>query len=318
MFLDFLFVFLPPATGGNDSPRFPRKKTLSVKTAMSDSIFQDTKALRVFLGSRVDGSGFVRLAGIRSLAAYSGLSEREVMLNLLEAGYWPERFRRSRSVLAGHELQRLLCSRVLVVGCGGLGGHVATLLVRSGVGSLRLCDPDVFDESNLNRQMFCTESTLGRAKAEVCRERLLDIASYAGIEAHIMEAGPENLPWLMAGMDAVVDGLDSVPKKIMLEEETAKVGLPFVHGSVCREEGFAFRAGAGLCRLAGMYGSPAGQSREQHSDQDAPPDTVSVSAAGVACLMASLLLRSLISDTDWNSPLLHLDCSIPELERFAF
>ena len=276
----------------------------------------DVEALRLFLAlheGSCEGS-FVRIRGVRALAKELRLSEREAMCALLDAGFWPERFRRSRSVLSAEGLKRLLRSRVFIAGCGGLGGHAAALLARSGVGAFVLCDPDVFDESNLNRQMFCTEAALGRSKAEVCRESLLGMASYLDIQAHAVAVDAENLPGLMAGCSAVADGLDSVPKKIMLEEAAANAGLPFVHGSVNREEGFAFIEAAGGRRLASMWPD----AKEGDQAFDTSPDTVVSSAAGVACLMASLLVRALAQDDVRESALLHLDCSVPELERFEF
>jgi molybdopterin/thiamine biosynthesis adenylyltransferase len=124
----------------------------------------------------------------------------------------------------------------------------------------------------------------------------------------------ENLPGLMAGCSAVADGLDSVPKKVMLEEAASNAGLPFVHGSVNREEGFAFIEAAGGRRLAAMWPD----AKEGDEAFNASPDTVASSAAGVACLMASLLVRSLAQGEVRDSVLLHLDCSVPELERFEF
>ncbi|MBQ4616361.1 MAG: ThiF family adenylyltransferase [Mailhella sp.] len=280
----------------------------------------DADTLRRFL-SQYEGScegAFVRISGVKKLAQEFGLSEREAMCALLDAGFWPERFRRSCSVLTAEELKRLLRAKVFLAGCGGLGGHVAALLARSGVGAFVLCDPDVFEESNLNRQMFCTESTLGRSKALVCRRGLLDMASHLDVEAHVMAVDEENLPGLMRGCSAVVDGLDSILRKLMLEAGAAKAGLPFVHGSVNREEGFAFIEEAGERRLANMW--PDAEKKAETGDKsftDAP-DTVVASAAGVACLMASLLVKALAKGEVSSSALLHLDCSVPELERFGF
>ena len=287
---------------------------------LDESKKSDTEALRRILAQCKDSCEgfFVRIAGVRAVAQATGLAEREAICALLDAGLWPERFRRSRSVLSAEGLKRLLRSRVLIAGCGGLGGHVASLLARSGVGAFVLCDPDIFEESNLNRQMFCTEASLGHSKAETCREGLLSIASHLEVEAHKLALDADNLPALLTGCSAVVDGLDSVPKKLMLEEAVAKAGLPFVHGSVNREEGFAFIEAAGGNRLAGMW--PDAKERAEQGDKafTEAPDTVAVSAAGIACLMASLLVRDLASGEVKDSALLHLDTSVPELERFAF
>ena len=287
---------------------------------LDDSKKVDAEILRRILAQCKDGCEglFVRMAGVKAVAQATGLTEREAMCALLDAGFWPERFRRSRSVLSVEGLKRLLRSRVLVAGCGGLSGHAAALLARSGVGSFVLCDPDIFEESNLNRQMFCIEATLGQSKAEACREGLLGMASYLDVEAHIVALDEDNLPVLLAGCTAVVDGLDSVPKKLMLEEAATKAGLPFVHGSVNSEEGFAFIEAAGGKRLAGMW--PDAKERAEQGDKafTEAPDTVAASAAGIACLMASLLVRGLASGEVKDSALLHFDASVPELERFAF
>ena len=280
----------------------------------------DVEALRRILAQRQDSceGSFVRITGVKAVAQATGLTEREAMCALIDAGFWPERFRRSCSVLSAEGLKRLLRSRVLIAGCGGLGGHAAALLARSGVGSFVLCDPDIFEESNLNRQMFCTEATLGHSKAEACRVGLLGMASHLDVEAHTIELDEDNLPAFLAGCTAVVDGLDSVPKKLMLEEAATKAGLPFVHGSVNREEGFAFIEAAGGNRLAGMW--PDAKERAAQGDKafTEAPDTVVTSAAGIACLMASLLVRGLASGEVKDSALLHFDASVPELERFEF
>ena len=287
---------------------------------LDDSKKVDAEILRRILAQCKDGceGSFVRIAGVKAVAQATGMAEREAMCALLDAGFWPERFRRSRSVLSAEGLKHLLRSRVFIAGCGGLGGHAAALLARFGVGSFVLCDPDIFEESNLNRQMFCTEATLGQAKAEACCEGLLGMASHLEVEAHIVALDADNLPALLDGCTAVVDGLDSVPKKLMLEEAATKAGLPLVHGSVNREEGFAFIEAAGGHRLAGMW--PDAKERAEQGDKafTEAPDTVATSAAGIACLMASLLVRGLASGEVKDSALLHFDASVPELERFEF
>ena len=124
---------------------------------------------------------FVSLAGLRAWAEETGISLRAAMIDLLAENIWPERFRRNFGLFSAAEMARLLQSRALVLGCGGLGGHVTELLARSGVGRIRLVDNDVFDESNLNRQRFCSERALGRPKAQTTREALADIAAHDGL-----------------------------------------------------------------------------------------------------------------------------------------
>ena len=104
-----------------------------------------------------------------------GVSLRDVEDAALRAGILPLRYLRNRNTIGIGQQLRLLRSRVAVIGCGGLGGHVIEALARLGVGSITAVDPDVFEESNLNRQVFSSINVLGRNKAEVAAERVAEI-----------------------------------------------------------------------------------------------------------------------------------------------
>ena len=255
---------------------------------------------------------FVGLEGLRLWAASQALTLRAAMIYLLGQNIWPERFRRNFGLVTAEEMTRLLQSRALVLGCGGLGGHVAELLARSGVGSIRLVDNDVFDESNLNRQRFCSESMLGQRKVCVVRNGLADIASHVETEAFELVADEGNLPDLVAGMDVALDCLDNISAKTALERAALAAGVPFVHGSVLREEGFCY-ANSGLqAHLEELY--PQGQS-DSELGQARREGVGTLAPASVACLMAKLALRAILQRTA-SSALYYLDLSVPELERF--
>lgn len=257
---------------------------------------------------------FVSLAGLRAWAEAAGLSLRAAMIRLLAENIWPERFRRNFGLLSAADLARLLQCRALVLGCGGLGGHVAELLARCGVGRIRLVDDDVFDESNLNRQRFCSERTLGRAKAQATRDALADIASHVEAEALRVAADERNLADLVAGMDLALDCLDSIPAKTALEQAALAAGVPFVHGSVLRDEGFCYVNSGPAARLKELYPSGAGQ---QETARGRREGISALAPASVACLMVRLGLNAVLGRGP-DSPLLHLDLSVPELERFSW
>lgn len=268
--------------------------------------------LAPFLHQGKDGAGVGR-GGIRLLAEKYGMSERAVMTELLSHDIWPERFSRCRGVLSAGNLTTLLSTRILVAGCGGLGGHVSALLARLGAGSLVLCDPDTFEESNLNRQLFCTEKAIGLPKAEVCREGVLGIASYMDVEAHVTALDEKTLPGLLEGVDVVMDCLDSVARKKMLEEEARKAGVPCVQGSVARNEGLALFDSSFALPFSRIYpGEDAGNT------EGAAMNTHVLTVAGTAALMVSLLMRKLCMGRDDGGKLLHLDLSVPELETLSF
>ena len=268
--------------------------------------------LSPFLRER-DGERSVSAEGIRTLARKLQMPERNVMMKLLELGVWPERFSRCRGVFTAGALIRMLSAKILVAGCGGLGGHVTDLLARMGTGSLVLCDPDIFEESNLNRQHFCTEKTLGKLKAEACRDGLLNIASYMDIEVHAVALDEENLPLLLKGTDAVMDCLDSIARKKMLEKAAREAGVPCVQGSVARNEGLALFDLSGRLPFSHVYPGEDAGNRE-----GAPMNTHALTVAGTACLMVSLLMRRLCLDKNDDGKLFHLDLSVPELEKLEF
>lgn len=255
----------------------------------------------------------VSFAGIRFLAKELQLPERDVMIALLRQDIWPLRLVRGRGAFSGEDIARLMELRILMAGCGGLGGMTAELLARMGAGHLVLCDPDVFEESNLNRQCFCTEKTLGLPKAEACRSGLLDIAPYMDIEALPVALDEKNLPGLLERADVVIDCLDSVAKKKMLEKAAWTAGVPCVHGAVSRSEGFTmFDSGIPLpCAL--LYPEEG----EQAADH-APMDAHALTVAGTSCLMVSLLMRRIRGHRSGDGRLFHIDLSIPELEALAF
>lgn len=254
---------------------------------------------------------------------------RQVMDECLSRHIWPERFRRNYGLFSVMAMRRLLGARVLLAGCGGLGGHLAGLLARLGVGAFVLCDPDNFTESNLNRQAFCTESTLGLPKAEVAAQAVRDMASHAEVVPHVLAVTADNLPSLLDGVDVALDCLDSVADKSLLESACLRGGVPFVHGGVLRHEGMVFRnvpepdnasgrmpalpPEAGLRRLY-----PQGQSAAELEAARAAGVSV-LSVAGTACLMAGQCLRILLGDAAPGlGRLYHLDSGLPELETFAW
>lgn len=268
----------------------------------------DVEAILKKRGIGADRPRFLRGAQIRSIASDLGCGLREAIVRLLEHEIWPERFSRNYGVLGAKEQARLLDLRVLVVGCGGLGGEVAPLLARLGVGCFRLCDPDVFEENNLNRQRYCMEKTLGLPKPPVVRQGLLDIASFLEVEALQVAAHPGNLPELLEGIDVAIDCLDSVARKKMLEKAAAESGVAYLHGSVLWDEGFAYLDRPGKTRLEAIYPEAPAENRSLGINHVLAP-----TVAGVASLMAALLVNSFARTGKQNTEMIHIDYSIPEL-----
>lgn len=145
-----------------------------------------------------------------------------------------ERKRYARQILMfGEEGQeRLKGASVFVAGAGGLGTVISLYLAAAGVGRLRIIDDDVVDESNLNRQILHWSRDVGRRKIASVREKLVALNPLIRIEADPGRIREENVGELARGCDLIVDALDNLPTRYLLNRAAIERGIPFVHGAV--------------------------------------------------------------------------------------
>ncbi len=192
--------------------------------------------------------------------------------------------------------RRLERSSVLLIGCGALGGSLAQILVRCGVGRLALVDRDLVELSNLPRQVLFEEQHVGRPKVEAAREVLERIGGPTRLEALAAHAGADNLEELAAGADLVLDGTDNLATRYLVNDLCVQRGLPWVYGGVVGSSGLVLPVlpGRGAC-LRCLFPEPP------------PPgslptcDTAGVilpAVAAVAAVQAGAGLRLLSSDPD--------------------
>ena len=140
-----------------------------------------------------------------------------------------DRLTRTRMLLGDEGLSRLQNAAVMVVGLGAVGGYALEALARSGIGRLVLVDFDVFDESNINRQILALPSTVGQKKTEVARRRVLDINPDCIVETKDMFVNADTLPQLLdIPVDFVVDAIDALNPKCCLMEALYERGIPFI------------------------------------------------------------------------------------------
>ena len=154
-----------------------------------------------------------------------------------------ERFSRTALLLGETGVKKLRKSRVAVFGLGGVGSWCAEALARAGVGTLALVDKDRVEESNLNRQLVALSSTVGRPKAEVMRERVLDIFPACNVQAHELFYLPETAHLFPLGeYDYIADCIDNVTAKIHLICAAGAAGAPVISamgaGNKLRADGF--------------------------------------------------------------------------------
>ena len=138
-------------------------------------------------------------------------------------------FSRTALLLGAEAMEKLRKARVIVFGLGGVGGHACEALVRSGVGAIDLVDDDQVAESNLNRQLFATRSTLGMDKADAAKARLLDINPDLKITTHKCFFLPETADRFdFTQYDYIVDAIDTVTGKLALAEAADRAGTPII------------------------------------------------------------------------------------------
>lgn len=201
---------------------------------------------------------------------------------------FPQRYDRNKSALSDDECTTLAAKRVVIVGCGGLGGSVIEALARIGVGHLRVIDGDVFEESNLNRQVLSSESALGREKAVVAAERVAAVNSEVAVEGVVAYISEENAAELLAGADCAVDCLDNLEARFWLAHACQEAGVPLVYGAIAGWFGQVCTVYPGDASFATVYGAPFGES--QHKKLGNLPFTAHSVAAVQAAECVKVLL----------------------------
>lgn len=179
-----------------------------------------------------DGYQVLTLGRARDLADRLGVSLAQVYDAALAAGVVPLRYLRNLGTVGIEGQRALLRSRVAVVGLGGLGGYVVEGLARSGIGTIIAIDGDAFEEHNLNRQALSSEGALGLPKATAAASRVAAINGAVTVEAHQERLTAANAAAVLASADVIVDALDNLPDRLLLQDTAAQLGKPLVHGAI--------------------------------------------------------------------------------------
>lgn len=140
-----------------------------------------------------------------------------------------EIFSRSELLLGKEAMERLQKAHVAVFGVGGVGAACCEALCRGGVGKMTFIDPDAVSPTNINRQLVALHSTIGKNKAEVMKERALDINPNAQITVHPVFYSAENAAdFPLTDYDFVVDCIDTVSSKLLLIETAHRLHVPII------------------------------------------------------------------------------------------
>jgi molybdopterin/thiamine biosynthesis adenylyltransferase/rhodanese-related sulfurtransferase len=132
---------------------------------------------------------------------------------------------------------KLLESKVLLLGAGGLGSPAALYLAAAGVGTLGIVDMDEVDASNLQRQILHNLDRIGDRKVDSAKKTLTAMNPDLNVVTYDTRLSADNIMDIISGYDVIVDGADNFPSRYLLNDASVKLGIPVVHGSIFRFEG---------------------------------------------------------------------------------
>ena len=139
--------------------------------------------------------------------------------------------------VGGGGQKKLLSSRVLLLGMGGLGSPAALYLAAAGIGKMGLVDFDTVELSNLQRQIIHTTNDLGKSKVRSARETIQAINPDVRVQEHKERLSVDNVMEIISHYDLVVDGTDNFPTRFLLNDACVMAGKPIVYGAIFRFEG---------------------------------------------------------------------------------
>ncbi|MBW2108053.1 MAG: ThiF family adenylyltransferase [Deltaproteobacteria bacterium] len=224
---------------------------------MSSAMIKDIESLAE-TSVHLDGQAFKALSTnhVQTLAGRYNIAGRDIEIAALNAGIIPQRYSRNMKTLSPREQALLLASSATVVGLGGLGGNVLELMARLGVGTFYVIDGDTFEESNLNRQLLCTQDTLGINKAWAAAKRIEVINPSVVVHPYSEYLREGNSAAIIEKSSVVVDCLDNVKDRFVLERAAKKAGRPLVSAAVAGLTGHAMTVFPEDPGLKLIYGSP--------------------------------------------------------------
>jgi hypothetical protein len=188
-------------------------------------------------------------------------------LNVTKEEFYKMLWFRSSMVFTDKEKELIQNARVAIVGVGGTGGIASEQLVRGGVGNITLVDPDIFELTNINRQHFCTISTIGMKKVEAGKKRLLDVNPFVNIELFKEGINKDNAREIVSGVDIIIDASDNKSAHYPLHRLAKELKVPVISRSHTIPE-FTFGAKANLWD----YREDGVQTREE--DENSPTASI--------------------------------------------
>ena len=166
----------------------------------------------------------------------------------------PERYQKNIGEIGKEGQKKLFNSHVTIVGAGGLGGTLFENLLRAGVGNINIIDYDVFDQTNLNRQLLSSVENIGMKKVEAAKNRAIDINPDCNVTAIDEKLTSENAQRLLGETDVICDCVDSISLRFAIQKTARALQVPMVHAAVAGHTGQLMTIFPGDSGIEGIYG----------------------------------------------------------------
>ncbi len=240
-------------------------------------------------GSKVD---ILTVDQVDRLAHDFSLELRQVEISSLENQVIPQRYLRNLKTYTPGDQACLLKAKVAVIGLGGLGGSVTELLARLGIGRMALVDGDCFEDHNLNRQLFATNLNLGKSKVREAIERVKKINPAVETEGYARFFKAEDAAEILDDVQVVVDCLDTIDARFLVQEAAQKKQLPLVSAAVAGLSGHVTTILPQDRGLSLIYGDPTSLQTNKGAEKSLGCLAPAVSL--LACLEASEVCKVIL------------------------
>ena len=211
---------------------------------------------------------------------------------------------------------KLAASNAVIIGCGALGTVIATVLVRAGVGKVRIIDRDFIEYHNLQRQVLFNEGDIKNKlpKAVAAERHLREVNSTIEIEGIVADVNHTNIEKLVRGADIILDGLDNLETRFLINDAALKLKIPWVYGGAISSYGMTMNVipDKTPC-LRCVWGNTAGHGLSLTCDT---AGVIAPAPFVTASLQSAEAMKILVGDEHINQELISIDVWTAELKRF--
>ena len=219
------------------------------------------------------------------------------------------RYDRNKPIISEDIQEKIGNTNICIIGLGGLGGQLVELIARLGFKKLILIDGDIFNETNLNRQILSTEDNIGKFKADIAKERVNMINSKIDVSTHKVYINSLEDIHLFEDSHLIMDGLDNVKSRLLIQEIAFALDIPLIHGAIGGWEGQYGFFSPDKNRMSMIYSEDA--KIQKVANLTHMPNLI-------ACMQVSLLIQYMINPNFSNMNKLFrinvLDNSIIEID----